>query len=467
MRWMPPLPFGHWPGVLDASKFGSECTQDAGNGTITGSENCLFLNVYVPNSIERDQHDALAVMVWIHGGGLTTGAGSAFDPTSLVEQGGVIVVTINYRLGVLGFLAHPALDAEGHMAGNYGFMDQQRALQWVRSNIAAFDGDPHRVTIFGESAGGLSVYSQLASPLAAGLFHGAIAQSGAYAGFAPHYRANILSLADAEATGTVFVEPGTAIATAVGCVSQTATCLRSTAAATLIAAQGTVVPFVDGAVLTQTPGAAFASGQFNHVPVITGTTHDEFRFFVARDFILETGLVTTATYPGAVARVFGTAIAPSVVAAYPPGAVAGAFGPSLQLGAAGTDGIFGCTARRALMALADYVATFAYEFNDEHAPSPFGNLQFPVGAFHSADVQYLFDRNGAPAAFTPDQQALSHAMIAYWTQFAKTGDPNVPGQPRWAPYDPTTDLRQSLVPPTPGVEANYALDHMCAFWDDF
>ena len=468
LRWMPPQPFRRWHGMLDATAFGNECPQTGTDDDVVGDENCLFLNVYTPGVKKKQgKHDGLAVMVWIHGGGLTSGAGSDFDPTPLVEGGGVIVVTINYRLGVLGFLAHPALDDEGHLAGNYGFMDQQFALRWVQRNIGAFGGDPSRVTIFGESAGGLSIYSEIASPLAAGLFQRAIAQSGAYAGFAPDYRADILPIADAEGTGNFFVEAGTALAGSVGCASQSAACLRAVSATALVQAQRQVFPFVDGALLSEPPGAAFASGAFNRVPVITGTNHDEYRFFVARDFISKTGLVTTATYPVDLEGVFGPTIAASVATKYPSVSLPPPYGPSLELAAAGTDGIFGCTARRAMRSLASYVTVYAYEFNDENAPSPFPNLNFPLGAFHGADVQYLFNRNGVPAAFTPDQQALSQAMIGYWTQFAKTGDPNSPGEPVWAPYDPATDLRQSFVPPTPAVEAGYAVDHDCAFWDGF
>jgi para-nitrobenzyl esterase len=466
LRWIPPQPFGRWQGVYRATAFGNECPQQDTAGEVIGDEDCLFLNIYTPSlKKKQNKHAGLAVMVWIHGGGLTSGAGSEFDPTPLVEGGGVIVVTLNYRLGVLGFFAHSALDNEGHLAGNYGFMDQQFALAWVQRNIAAFGGDPSRMTIFGESAGGLSVYSQLASPLAAGLFQGAIAQSGAYGGFAPDYRAVILPIAEAETTGNLFVDPGTTVADRIGCTSQTAACLRDADAATIVTAQGFVFPFIDGMLLTQTPGAAFTSGNFNRVPVITGTNHDEYRFFVARDFIIRSGLITSAGYSAVVQDVFGPTIAPSVETAYPAGAPP--FGPSLELAAAGTDGIFACTARRAMMAVAHYVTTFAYEFNDENAPSPFPNLNFPLGAFHSADVQYLFNRNGVPAPFTPAQAQLSQTMIAYWTQFAKTGNPNALGQPVWDAYDPTNDLRQSLVPPTPVVESGFATDHLCAFWEAF
>ena len=424
---MPPQAFGQWKGVFQATQFGSECPQAGG-----GDENCLFLNIYTPHL--ETKH---AVMVWIHGGGLTSGAGSDFDPTPLVEGGGVIVVTINYRLGMLGFFAHPALDAEGHLAGNYGFMDQQFALGWVQRNIAAFGGDPDRVTIFGESAGGLSVYSQLASPLAAGLFQQAIAQSGAYAGFSPDYRVQILPIAVAATTGNPpLVASGTALADAVGCTSQTAACLRGVSAATLVASRGTTFPTIDGTLLTETPGAAFDSGNFNRVPVITGTNHDEYRYFVANDFILP---LANAQYASAFDTVFGPSLAPTVEAGYPLGTSPPVNGAELQLAAAGTDGIFACTARRATMGLAQYVTVYAYEFNDENAPGPhFPGLNFPLGAYHGADVEYLFNRDGMPAPLTPDQQQLSQAMISYWTHFAKKGDPNSSGQPHWARMFPRT-----------------------------
>ncbi|HVR21978.1 MAG TPA: carboxylesterase family protein, partial [Candidatus Polarisedimenticolia bacterium] len=175
LRWRPPKHYGFFPGfVLQASQFGSACTQPGG----IGGENCLFLNVYTPQTESGDRRGhGLPVMFWIHGGGLIDGSSTPNNPERLVKKG-VIVVTINYRLGYLGFFAQSAIDAEGHLNGNYGLMDQQFALGWVRRNIASFGGDPDRVTIFGESAGGQSVYAQLASPLAAGMFRGAISESG-------------------------------------------------------------------------------------------------------------------------------------------------------------------------------------------------------------------------------------------------------------------------------------------------
>jgi para-nitrobenzyl esterase len=477
LRWMPPQSFGRWEGIFQATQFGSICPQlDTAGTTVLGDEDCLFLNVYTPHGKIRVKPRGRAVMVWIHGGGLNKGAGSQFDPTPLVDGGDVIVVTINYRLGVLGFLAQSALDSEGHLAGNYGFLDQQFALEWVQRNIEAFGGDPSRVTIFGESAGGLSIYSQLASPLAAGLFQRAIAQSGAYAGFAPDYRVNILPLLTAETTGGgPAVVPGNTLAADVDCADETADCLRAVDAATLINAQGTIFPFLDGAVLTETPGDAFSSGDFNRVPVITGNNHDEYRYFVATDFYFNPafGPVTVANYPADVTTVFGTTISSSVQSEYPVPAGALDDVPPLQLSAAGTDGIFVCTARRAERSLSQFVNVFAYEFNDENAPVPapeYATLNFPMGAYHSADVQYLFNRNGVAAPFTPDQQLLSQSMISYWTHFAKKGNPNSMGQPHWERYNSVIDERQSFVPPTPAVESSSDFDsfHMCSsYWDLF
>ena len=199
LRWRPPQAHPGWQGVLDASAFGPHCPQVATPyGTPSTTEDCLFLNVFTPEKTNHGQPHLLPVMFWIHGGGLVVGESDGYDPTRLVAKG-VIVVTINYRLGELGFLAHPALSAESPTgaSGNYGLMDQQAAMRWVQRNIRAFGGDADNVTIFGESAGGLSVHSELASPLAAGLFHKAIVESGAYSLTQP-------SLASAQASGTAF-----------------------------------------------------------------------------------------------------------------------------------------------------------------------------------------------------------------------------------------------------------------------
>jgi para-nitrobenzyl esterase len=462
LRWMPPQPYGPFSGLFDASSFGSVCTQPG-----RGSENCLFLNVYVPNFKKNanKQGGALPVMFWIHGGGLVTGAGSDYDPTPLVNQG-VIVVTINYRLGYLGFFAQAALDSEGHDSGNYGLMDQQFAMHWVQNNIAAFGGDPSNVTIFGESAGGHSVYCNLASPTGAGLFAQAIAESGSYLIFDTFFPQPIVPLTVGETTGNGLVPAGNSVASGLGC--STAACLRDVSNTTLVSIEpGTLYAFVDGTLLTEAPEAAFASGSFNRVPVIAGTNHDEWRIFVADQYDFSGNpILTLAEYNAAVIALWGPVLGPVVQVVYPYGAY-----PSggVALGANGTDGIFACSARNGDELLSKFTTTYAYEFNDENAPPtpPIPGLTFPLGAYHSSELQYLFnvgfffELNGA-------QQELAQAMVSYWTTFAKNGDPNSPSTPTWSPYTAVADQFQSLIPPTPGVEpsGSFNADHLCdAFWN--
>jgi para-nitrobenzyl esterase len=459
-RWKPTKPYGLFPGsLLQATQFGSECPQVGG-----GSEDCLFLNVYTPQGTGAGS--GLPVMFWIHGGSLTTGSSDPYNPVRLVKQG-VIVVTINYRLGYLGFFAQSAIDAEGHLNADYGLMDQQFALKWVQRNIAGFGGDPNRVTIFGESAGGQSVYAQLASPLAAGMFGGAISESGSYLEF-QNYFSYLRTLSQAEAAGAE-------VADSVGCSSQKAACLRAVPAATLVAIEPSpVYPIVDGTLLTQTITAAFVSGEFNRVPVISGTNHDEWRLFVAEDYDFQGNpILTSAEYDSAVAALWGSTLGPVVLelypySIYPSGGVA--------LGTSGTDGIFSCPARNADQALSQFVTTFTYEFNDENAPpsqSYFGGLlTFPLGAYHTSELQYLFKGAnffGLPVAELSHQQMLlSDAMVSYWTQFAKTGNPNSSAEPVWSPYSALTDQFQSFIPPAPVVESNFAAAHQCStFWSTF
>jgi para-nitrobenzyl esterase len=470
LRWRPPKSYGFFPGfVFQATHFGSACTQPGG----IGYENCLFLNVYTPQTESDDRRGhGLPVMFWIHGGGLINGSSAPYDPERLVKKG-VIVVTINYRLGYLGFFAQSAIDAEGHLNGNYGLMDQQFALGWVRRNIAGFGGDPDRVTIFGESAGGQSVYAQLASPLVAGMFRGAISESGSYAEFQDYF-SDIVTLLVGETQGTIAVPSGAAIADSVGCTNQTASCLRAVPAATMVAAEPfPLYPFVDGTLLTQTMSAAFASGEFNQVPVISGTNHDEYRLFVALDYdLVGNPILTSGEYDTAVTTLWGPALATPVLALYP---FASYPTGGEALGASGTDGVFSCAARIADQSLAKFVPLYTYEFNDENAPpaqSAFGGLlTFPLGAYHSSELQYLFpgiDVFGLSVTLSSQQIKLSDAMVSYWTQFAKTGDPNSSGEPLWSPYSASTDEFQSLIPPVPVVESNFDSSHQCStFWDTF
>jgi para-nitrobenzyl esterase len=463
LRWRPPVPHAPWFEPLDATHFANHCPQTFSPfGIASTTEDCLFLNVFTSDN--GDVRQLRPVMVWIHGGALVTGESNDYDPTAMVQDG-VIVVTINYRLGALGFLAHPAFaaektdpdhdrDAATNFAGNYGLMDQQLALRWVRDNIIFFGGDPFNVTIFGESAGGLSVFSQLTSPPAANLFHKAIIESGAY-------NLNTQSLATAEAAGTAF-------ATAAGCSSQTAACLRALPVATILANENPAgyTPNIDGSFYPLSLGAALATGQFHHVPVIQGGNHDEWRLFVALDFDLTIGPIgnNEADYEAALATLVGPFLAPIVAGQYP---LANFPSADLAFGAAGTDAAFACPALSADLSMSQFVPLSTYEFNDENPPEDFlPPVTFPYGAAHASEIQYLFNlpvtvpRPPLSAA----QLQLSSTMQHYWTNFAKFGTPNSPGVPAWQNFNPLAGNFQSLIPSSPTQETNFIANHNCAFW---
>jgi para-nitrobenzyl esterase len=470
LRWQPPQPPARWRAVRDASQFGGHCPQAASPfGTESSTEDCLYLNVFTPNGkvaqekngkVKLKKAKRLPVMVWLHGGALVVGEGDDYDPRRLVEQG-VVVVTLNYRLGFLGFFAHPALSAESPSgaSGNYGLMDQQAALRWVQRNIRGFGGDRNNVTIFGESAGGLSVHAHLASPLSAGLFDRAIAQSGAYSPGEP-------SLADAETRGL-------ALAHNMGCGdAQTPECLRSVPIETLLANQpelpGAIGPNLDGKVLPQSINGALETGQFNRVPVIEGSNHDEFTLFAALNIEFVFGQLPPFFYPIAVDLLVSTlgldADSAAIQAQYPLGSQSVA----LALSRIGTDALFACPARRTSQALSQSTPTFAYEFSDPNAPQRFiPPASFPYGSYHAAEVQYLFDLPNPLDAppLNGDQQRLADAMVSYWTQFARAGTPNASGTPQWPGYTVASDLHQSLEPPTPVTRGGFAADHKCDFWD--
>jgi para-nitrobenzyl esterase len=449
LRWRPPEAPAHWPGIRAATQFAPHCPQSAGVfGRASTSEDCLSLNVFAPAG---HRGTALPVMVWFHGGAFVGGESDDYDPRGLVA-GGVIVVTINYRLGALGFLAHPALAAQPDgPTGDYGLMDQQAALRWVQHNARAFGGDPGNVTIFGESAGGQSVLLQLASPGARGLFAKAIAESGGYA-LPPS------PLASAEAAGRAF-------AAKAGCASQTAQCLRSLPVATILADQDQsgASADVDGLVVTEPPKAALTSGNFNHVPVIDGSNHDEWRLFVALA-TFEGHPVTAANYQAMIASTLHVSRRISAIIAiqyplhdYP--------SPALALSALGTDAIFACPTLEVDQAMARYVPTYAYEFNDENAPAPYPSPGFRYGAAHASELQYLF---GLPAAshgnLSAQQRRLAATMRQEWTSFAKSGVPAAAGAPAWPRFTASAEAMLSLVPPEPAPETSFASEHRCAFW---
>jgi len=449
LRWRPPQPPADWHGIRTATRFAPHCPQPTGVfGRASTSEDCLYLNVFAPAG-HRDS--GLPVMVWIHGGGFVGGESDDYDPSGLVA-GGVIVVTINYRLGALGFLAHPALaDHPGGPTGDYGLMDQQAALRWVQANIRAFGGDPRNVTIFGESAGGQSVLLQLVSPGARGLFAKAIAESGGYAQYP-------VPLSAAEAAGRAF-------AVKAGCSDQTAACLRSLPIATILADQDQTGASadIDGLVLTEPLKTTLTSGNFSHVPVIDGSNHDEWRLFVALA-TFEGQPVTAANYQSMIASTLHVSgrIAALIAVQYPLNAYRS---PSLALSAVGTDAIFACPTLLADDAMARYVPTYAYEFNDENAPSPYPSPGFAYGAAHASELQYLF---GLPAAshgtLSAQQQKLATAMRQEWTSFARSGVPSAAGAAAWPRFTVGGQAMLSLLPPEPVVQTSFAAEHHCAFW---
>lgn len=466
LRWAPPEPHAPWTTPRDATTFGGRCAQTGGAfGEASTNEDCLYLNVYVPHrraAAARDLRQKLPVMVWIHGGAFQNGSGENYDPTKLVTEGRVVVVTINYRLGALGFFAHPALSAESPagISGNYGILDQQLALQWVQQNVAAFGGDPRKVTIFGESAGGISVHAQLASPLSAGTFHRAIVQSGAV------FRQPTLDAAESA---------GTTLADAMGCPDQSAECLRALTVDDVLGGQPsglqTTSPVIDGVVLPIPIRDALETGQFNRVPVMQGSNHDEMRLFVAAGFDLQGRPVTPATYDAAVAGLLGLplGVVPIMTNHYP---LANYASPDLAVAALATDVGFACNALASDEWLARYVPVYAYEFDDENAPQIFlPPVSFPYGAAHASELQYLFDLPAAfPQALDADQERLSDAMVGYWARFAKTGKPSARRAIRWPRFDPINDatpLLVSLTTPAPSTKGSlgFHLDHQCAFWN--
>src|SRR5580693_5020117 len=407
LRWQPPQPAASWSGVRDATQFAPHCPQVAGPfGQASTSENCLFLNVFTPSG--GSDHP---VMVWIHGGALVSGESNDYDPTQLVADG-VTLVTINYRLGALGFLAHPALADANGQSGDYGLMDQQAALRWVQRNIAGFGGNPHNVTVFAESA-------------------------------------------------------GEAFATKAGCASQTAACLRSLSVSTILADQDAAgyTPNINSEVLPESLGTAFATGNFNRVPIINGTNRDEWRLFVALSE-LEGNPVTASNYQSMISSTLGVpaAVAAVIAAKYPLTAYPS---PSVALGAVGTDAIFACPALSIDQSVSRFVPTFAYEFNDENAPELFlPPVSFPYGAAHASEIQYLF---GLPTAafgkaLSAQQEQLAATMKGYWTNFAKSGLPSSSGVPFWPLFNGLTQPMQSLVPSVPQTENTFAIAHNCGFW---
>jgi para-nitrobenzyl esterase len=459
LRWAAPQPAPRWHGVRQATSYGGRCAQLAsGNGPRVDNENCLYLNVFTP---PRSGHHrgGLPVLVMIHGGGLTTGAGDQHDGSLIVNTDGIIVVSINYRLGPLGFLDVPGLGTSPQTAsGNYGLLDQEAALRWVHRNIAAFGGNPAAVTIDGESAGGWSMCALMTSPPARGLFRAAIMQSGSCI-TQTRAAAQAASLAFAKTAGC----PDAATAAA---------CLRKLPEQTLLSASTSYQPlFISGGPELPVPAAqAVASGHYNRVPLIIGTNHNEGRTFSQG----LTGL-TQDQAAQLIASQFGSR-ASAILARYRWSSYPSPYTAAYQIGDIWTDsgfltGIGGCPEQNLAAQFAATTPTFFYQFDDLHAPGLNNDHPgYQWGAGHAMELAYLWPsfNNGFSLydLLTPAQLQLSRQMVRYWGAFTAAGAPEVPGQPLWPRY--TSRQLMSLRPgnQTRTIPAGtFAAEHQCSFWD--
>jgi para-nitrobenzyl esterase len=518
LRWTPPQAPVPPPGVVVASTPGAACPQGAIGG-FPLAEDCLFLNVYIPASARPNSR--LPVFYWIHGGSLTSGTGVEYDPSVMVANSDIIVVTINYRLGALGWLAEPGLVATAADtyenvgdAGNYGLMDQQFGLSWVQANIAAFGGDPGKVTIGGESAGGLSVSSNLASTnTAPGLFRAAIIESGGY------------MLHSVPSQATYQASFGPAFDAALGCSAPAdAACLRSQSVANILNAQSAafggagISPDFGTKILPLGLHTAFSTGAFNQVPVLQGSNANEGRLFEP-DEIPAAGSAADVAAAGGPANY--DIANPNAFCATPqgtgtPAACSYVQEINLYLGGLGlpailnnpgfdgqlagqyplanfpdpylannapsadealaqifTDLVFACNVLDSNTDLARWVPVYAYEFNDPLAP-PLGSVieppndafGFPTASEHAAELSYLFNF-GAP--FNIGEQRLAAEMKSYWANFVISSNPNVGGNrffyAPWSPFNFNHAI-QDLVPgpAAPGPFFTFPTEHFCSTW---
>jgi para-nitrobenzyl esterase len=461
LRWRAPQPAAKWKTPIAASKTAAPCLQTGPESPFRAraeSEDCLYLDVHAPAG-----KGPYPVMVWIHGGAFTTGDASTYAEAGPLVSRGVIVVAIHYRLGAMGFLAHPALRDSGGSAGDYGIMDQQAALKWVRTNISRFGGDARNVTLFGESAGGFSVLTHLASPASRGLFDKAIIQSGGY-GVAGQLTQAEMETKSALALKTAMA--GQDLGAACKGEVMTAACLRSLPDA-LVRGKlmnaygkevGNLVPSVDGRVLPKTIQSIFAAGGNHRVPVMNGSNEDENRLFLALnelgarftakppnfDPADRSFLMTPAAYVAAAKAVERDQGVPAtdLTERYYPLSRFGedpALQPSFAAAAAATDSTFSCNGINISARIAAQKSpVWMYEFRDQTAVpivGAFGGryvLSLPQGAAHAFELPYLFGM--ASAAQDAQHKALQATMSTYWTNFARSGDPNGPGVPAWESF---------------------------------
>ena len=461
LRWEPPQPHAPWSQPWQAIESSNACPESYGiaDSLPSTNEDCLYLDIAVPTNAGPGP---LPVFYHIYGGGFTIGANALFNGATLATTQHAIVVSVNYRLGVFGFLADKAL---GPHSGDFGLEDQQAGLGWVQQNIAAFGGDPNNVTIFGESAGGSSVCDQIASPTAKGLFQKAISVSGEYNSLlgAPtslqpqDCKATLPTEAQADAVGATY-------AASLGCgnASDVAACLRAVPVRELLATQtaGTEAPIVNGTTLTMSPGQAFATGHVNKVRAILG---------VGRDENLAGTAATAAQYKNLVETQYGSAAA-EVLKLYPLQRFPSAF-VAFRTVAADSNTV--CPALVTASNLSKSIPVYEYQGDDTDAPTAnYSNPAVPNGEYHIGGYYIFPDINSQnPFNVSPldaNQQALANQELAEYGAFARSGNPSAAGTPTWPRFNSSSQLVMSW---QPGADDQLTtgsvigLDHNCAFWD--
>ncbi|WP_371493880.1 carboxylesterase family protein [Kitasatospora sp. NBC_00374] len=452
-RFRAPRPPARWDGVRQATRQAPACLQFSPFGLADPqnvSEDCLYLDVHRPAGAAPGAR--LPVIFWIHGGAYSQGTGTQFGGRTMAGLTGSIVVSINYRLGQLGYLALPQFDQEGTVgSGTWGLQDQIAALAWTRRNATAFGGDPGNITIAGQSAGAGSVCALLTSPRTAGLFSRAILQSGP------------CSLLTAPDQRTAQAD-GQAYAAAAGCPQgpDTLTCLRTAPPAALLAAaqsHPTPGPATGTPVLPRQPIDAITAGAWHQVPILIGSTAAEARLLVA----LTQPHLTAEQYTARITADYGPAAA-GILAHYP---LADHPSPYLAYSALLTDATFACHTYRTATTLRTQVPTYVYEFDDPGSPTLLG-AQVPgldESNAHSAELAYLFDFTMGDRPLTSSQKALADQMKRSWAAFARTGNPNTPGQAAWPTAGGDTYRVQSLRPDgATRTITTFAADHQCALW---
>ena len=474
LRWEPPARVTPWTTTFQATAPGNICPGPSSPGGPTvGSEDCLNLNVQVPADSGAS---SLPVMVEIHGGGFLLPIGPP-DGSHLVQAGHVIVVGMNYRLGILGFMANKDL---GPHSGDYGLQDQQASLRWVLANVARFGGDPNNVTILGQSAGGASVCDQVVSPAASGLFQRGISESGFYnSAVGPNA---VWEAADCKSqipTETQAQHAGAAFAAKIGCgaAADVVGCLRAVPVPTLIAdagqlldptAGGTIAPIINGTILPMSAGKAFATGHVNNVGVMIGIDRDEINGGGSNSAPAPVAN-TPAQYRELVRQKYGK-LAPSVFALYPLSRFPTP-SPYIAYRTIVADADSVCPALVADRRLAKHIPVYAFENdNADSPPSFFVNVFLdptkPNGSWHIAEDPFLFP--SGTSTLDPNQAAFGAQVTAQWTGYARTGNPTVSGTPRWTRYTRANPDVMSLV--EAGDSAldptdTLSLQHNCGFWD--